>query len=119
MEEKIKELEALLSEAKAAQQVAETGIQTAETAATEANAKATAAEAQSTKFSARLEAIEKQFLALQEASLVTVGDTKELAKGPTNKLTTEHSSDPMLDAMAEQLGQAYVSSRPSNTYLKK
>jgi len=112
MENKIKELEAQLAEAKAAKQ-------TADAAAAAALTQATSAEAKSAKFENRLAVIEKSFLELKESAGKTFGDRTDPDKGPAFKNANERPEDPMMDAMARDLGQAYVTSRPSNTFLRK
>jgi len=114
MDNKIKELETALAEAKAAKETAEASATQAMTEATTAKTEAATASAKAAKFENRVTAIESEFLKLKEAMGETVGDKSEDGKGPVIKNVNERQSDPMLDAMAHDLGQAYITSRPSN-----
>jgi len=91
MDNKIKELEAQLAEAKTAKETAEATAAAAQSQAASANAKAL-------KFENRVSAIEKDFLKLKEEAGITVGDTKDLPKGPVFKnANQEQKGDPMGD----------------------
>lgn len=88
MDNKIKELEAQLAEAKNAKEVAEANAKT----------QVAAAEAKATKFENRVAGIEKEFLKFKEEASKTMGDTSELPKGPVFKnADKEQKSDPMGD----------------------
>lgn len=92
MQNKIKELEAQLAEAKTAQANAEAQLQASQ-------AKATAAEAKATKFENRTTAIEKEFLALKELANQTVGDrSNPIVSTFQNVGDNQQASDPMGDA---------------------
>lgn len=89
MDNKIKELEAQLAEAKTAKE-------TAEATAKAAQAQAAGAEAKAAKFENRVAGIEKEFLKLKEEASKTMGDPSELPRGPVNKLANqEQNIDPM------------------------
>lgn len=96
MDNKIKELEAQLAEAKTAKE-------TAEATAKAAQDQAAGAEAKATKFENRVAGIEKEFLKLKEEASKTMGDTSELPKGPVNKTPGEAKRDPMGDFVLETL----------------
>lgn len=88
MDNKIKELEAQLAEAKNSKEVAEANAKT----------QLAAAEAKATKFENRVAGIEKEFLKLKEEASKTMGDTSELPKGPVFKnADKDQKSDPMGD----------------------
>jgi ATP-dependent Clp endopeptidase proteolytic subunit ClpP len=113
MDNKIKELEAALAEAKAARESERSG---AEAKLKTESERAISAEAKASKFENKVTDLEKQFLALKEEMAKTVGDTTPPPAGPTNKLdTTERPYDPM----AEDYGTAWVTSRPNSNYKKK
>jgi len=89
MDNKIKELEAQLAEAKSAKE-------TAEATALAAQSEAASATAKASKFENRVAAIEKDFLKLKEEAGKTIGDTTDLPKGPVNKLNNQDQNiDPM------------------------
>jgi ATP-dependent protease ClpP protease subunit len=91
MNNKIKELETALAEARAAKETAEAAANAAKTEATQATAKAA-------KFENRVTMIESEFLKLKEHLGQTVGDTTEDAKGPGFKnVGKDQQSDPMGD----------------------
>jgi len=91
MDNKIKELETALAEAKAAKETAEAAANAAKTEATQATAKAA-------KFENRVTMIESEFLKLKEAMGQTVGDKSEPGKGPAFKnVNQEAKRDPMGD----------------------
>lgn len=92
VDNKIKELEAQLAEAKNAKA-------TAEASAQEAAAKAETAEAKSVKFENRVKMLESDFLKLKEEAGKTIGDTKELHKGPSFKNIDNPAAD--YDPMGE------------------
>ena len=93
MQNKIKELEAQLAEAKAAKDTAEASVKALQTESATAKAKAI-------KFENRVTEIEKQFLKLQEEAGKTVGDTTPPSKGPTFKNSQEKETQ-----MADPMGQ--------------
>lgn len=90
MDNKIKELEAQLAEAKGAKETAEAALASAKQEATQATAKAA-------KFENRVSAIEKEFLKLKEEAGQTIGDKKSPGKGPVFKNTSSQNDnyDPM------------------------
>ncbi len=89
MDNKIKELEAQLAEAKTAKETAEAAVKTAQ-------AQAATAEAKAMKFENRVAGIEKEFLKLKEEASKTMGDTSDLPKGPVNKMPKKQvEADPM------------------------
>lgn len=91
MDNKIKELETALAEAKAAKESAEASAAAAKTEATQATAKAA-------KFENRVTMLEKEFLAVKEQMSKTVGDNSDLPKGPAVKnVGQDQKSDPMGD----------------------
>lgn len=92
MDNKIKELEAQLAEAKAAKE-------TAEATAQAALKEAVSAKAETSKFQNRVTNLEKDFLALKEAAGKTLGDDKPLPTGPVFK--NADGSESMYDPMAE------------------
>ena len=94
MDNKIKELEAQLAEAKTAKETAE------------ANAKSqvAAAEAKALKFENKVSGIEKEFLKLKEEMGKTIGDDKPLPVGPVNK--TPNQQQPV-DGMGEMALEFY------------
>lgn len=90
----------------------------AQAKASEAVAQVTTAKAETSKFQNKLTDLEKEFLTLKEEVSKTIGDTTSPDKGPVFK-NVNQSADPMADAMAQDLGMAYITSRPSNTFNKK
>lgn len=98
MENKIKDLEAQLDEARKAQASALAQAETAKAEATKA-AQATAS------YSNRLEILEKKYLTLQEKSLLPIGDQTNVDKGDGKpKFTNEDDKyDPMGEAFKENL----------------
>lgn len=92
MDNKIKELEAQLAEAKAAKE-------TAEATAQAALKEAVSAKAETSKFQNRVTNLEKDFLALKEAAGKTLGDDRPLPTGPVFK--NADGSESMYDPMAE------------------
>lgn len=97
MDNKIKELEAQLAEAKTAKETAMAAAKTAETQASNAEARAI-------KFENKVSSIEKEFLKLKEEAGMTVGDTTPLPKGAVFKnIEDNKQSDPMGDFAMEFL----------------
>lgn len=95
MENKIKELEAQLAEARTAKETAEAQLQAMQT-------KATAAEAKAVKFENRMTATEKDFLALKEVANQTFGDkTPPVVSTFQNMGGNDSAADPMGDAALE------------------
>ena len=89
MDNKIKELETQLAEAKQAKETADAAAAAAKTEAAQATAKAT-------KFENRVTVIESEFLKLKEELGKTVGDKSDPPKGPVNKLAPKNENyDPM------------------------
>ncbi len=86
MDNKIKELEAQLAEAKTAKETAEANAKT----------QVAAAEAKALKFENKVSGIEKEFLKLKEEMGKTIGDNKPLPLGPVNKIPKQaEQADPM------------------------
>lgn len=105
---KIEELEAKLAEALAGKQAAEAALAESKTAETTATNKAM-------KIENRLGQLEKEFIKLKEEAMQTVGDTTPPGDGPVIK----NVGQPIVDPMAEDLGMAYITSRPNSNYARK
>jgi len=97
MDNKIKELEAQLAEAKTAKDTAEANAKAAQ-------AQAGVAEARALKFENKVSGIEKEFLKLKEEMGKTIGDDKPLPVGPVNK--TPNQQQPV-DGMGEMALEFY------------
>lgn len=104
---KIKELEAQLAEVTAAKEKAEADLVAARSEATTARTEIGKIQNKQTEF-------EKEFLKLKEEMQKTIGDTSGLPRGPVIKNADGSNRD--FDPMAEDLGNAYVTSRPSSTF---
>lgn len=115
MEDKIKQLEAQLAEAKLAKETAEA---TAAAKLTEAQTAQQTAENRALKIEAKLTEFEKQFMEMKEQMLKTVGTAPDAGKGPVIKNATDKVVDPMLEMMGADLGDAWLTSRPSHFKLK-
>jgi uncharacterized protein YPO0396 len=109
MDNKIKELEAQLAEARAQQQ-------SAVEAKAKADAEIVAAKAETAKIQNRVTDIEKKFIELQEEMSKTVGKKPDTPTGPVIK---NANGDANFDPMAEDLGRAWISSRPNSNYKTK
>lgn len=107
MENKIKELEAQLAAAKAE-------VQAKAEEASKATAEAVQAKSNASKFQNKLTAAEKELIAIKEELQKTVGEEPIVDKGPAFKNAGKEQN---FDPMAE-LGQAFITSRPSNTFKK-
>jgi ATP-dependent protease ClpP protease subunit len=97
MDNKIKELEAQLAEAKNAKELADATAKAAQ-------AQAAGAEAKATKFENRVKAIETDFLKLKEEASKTMGDLNDLPKGPVIKNANQQVER---DAMGEEALQFF------------
>lgn len=73
----------------------------AQTKLTEATAQATTAKAETVKFQNKITTIEKDFLALKEEALKTVGDKTETDKGGGIVFKNSNGKDTPIDAMGE------------------
>lgn len=107
MENKIKELESQLAAAKAEAQAKVEEAQKATAEAVQANTNAS-------KYQNKLTIVEKELIAIKEELQKTVGEEPIVDKGPAFKnVGKEQNFDPMAE-----LGQAFITSRPSNTFKK-